>query len=79
MHRRAMSLLKKSQGAAVVEYAPIARLLTTLDEDAESKLKRKFEIAYFICKQKLSFAKMGPLCALEEKHGVDLGSGHKND
>ena len=78
MHRRAMSLLKKSQGAAVVEYAPIAKVLTTLDEDAESKLKRKFEIAYFICKQKLSFAKMGPLCALE-KHGVDLGSGHKND
>ena len=22
---------------------------------------------------------MAPLCALEEKHGVDLGSGYKND
>ena len=22
---------------------------------------------------------MGSLCALEEKHGVDLGSGYKND
>ena len=79
MHQRAILLFRKSQGAAVSEYAPIARMLTTLDTDAESMLKRKFEIAYFICKQKLSFTKMGPLCMLEEKHGVKLGSGHKND
>ena len=32
MHQRAMVLLnKKSQGSAVVEYAPIAKMLTTLD------------------------------------------------
>ena len=79
MHKRAMVLLKKSQGADVVEYAPIARMLTTLDAEAEMKLKRKFEIAYFLCKENLAFAKMSPLCALEEKHGVDLGSGYKND
>ena len=74
-----MVLLKKSQGSAVVEYAPIAKMLTTLDEDAERKLNRKFEIAYFLCKENLSFTKMAPLCAMEEKHGVDLGSGYKND
>ena len=51
MHQRAMVLLKKSQGSAVVEYAPIAKMLTALDEDAERKLNRKFEIAYFLCKQ----------------------------
>ena len=63
----------------MVEYAPIAKMLSTLDKDAERKLKRKFEIAYFLCKQNLPFTKMAPLCALEEKHGVDLGSGYKND
>ena len=40
MHLRAMTLLKKSQGSALVEYAPIAKMLSTLDDDAERKLKR---------------------------------------
>ena len=50
-----------------------------LDKDAERKLKRKFELAYFLWKQNLSFTKMAPLCTLEEKHGAELGSGYKND
>ena len=79
MHQRAMVLLKKSQCTNVAEYAPIARMLTELDAEAEMRLKRKFELAYFICKENLAFAKMGPLCTLEEQHGVDLGLGYKND
>ena len=31
MHQQTMVLLKKSQGSAVAEYAPIAKMLTTLD------------------------------------------------
>ena len=27
----------------------------------------------------MAFAKMGPLCQLEERHGVDLGQGYKNE
>ena len=45
-------------------------------------MTRKFEIAYAICKEGLALAimysKMAPLCDLEERHGVDLGSGYKN-
>ena len=26
-----------------------------------------------------AFAKMGPLCQLEERHGIDLGQGYKNE
>ena len=63
----------------MVEYALISKMLSTLDNVAERQLKRKFEIAYFLCKQNLPFTKMAPLCAFEEKHGVDLGSGYKND
>ena len=37
------------------------------------KMKRKFDIAYLIAKHNLAFTKMGPLCELEERHGVDLG------
>ena len=36
-------------------------------------MKREFDIAYLIAKHNLAFTKMGPLCELEERHGVDLG------
>ena len=35
-------------------------------------LQRKFDTAYFITKKKLLFAKMKPLCGLEERHGAGL-------
>ena len=31
------------------------------------------------CKQRLPFTEMGPICSLEEKDRVNLGSGYKND
>ena len=68
------------QGLAnVYEYAPIAKALHTLDDAAASRTKRKFDIAYLIAKENMSFAKMAPLCHLEERHGVDLGHGYKNE
>ena len=50
-----------------------------MDPDMERKVKRKFEIAYMLCKEGLAFTKMGAVCELEEKHGVDLGVGYKNN
>ena len=41
--------------------------------------KRKFDIAYTIAKENMAFSKMGALCELQERHGVDLGSGYKNE
>ena len=70
--------LRKSQSALVTDYSPIARALCTLDTSTEMKMTRKFEIAYAICKEGLAFCKMAPLCELEERHGVNLGSGYKN-
>ena len=40
---------------------------------------RKFDITYLIRKEQLAFTKMAMLCELEEKHGVDLGPGYKNE
>ena len=81
MHTRAMSLFKKQQSSSVLEYAPIARALTNLPMDERSKqgTKRKFEVSYMIAKEKFALTKMQPLCNLEEKHGVDLGPGYRND
>ena len=41
--------------------------------------KRKFDIAYMITKQNMTFSKMAPLCELHERHGVNLGNGYKNE
>ena len=78
MHRRAMAIFGKEQSSGnPIEYAPIARAL--LDDAAAAKVGRKFEITYLICKEHVAFAKMESLCQLEVRHGVDLGSGHKNE
>ena len=79
MHARAMSLFSKSQGKPVTEYAPIVKALNFLDAVTEQRLKKKFDIAYFICKQRLAFSKMGPLCELQARHGVDIGSNYTNN
>ena len=43
------SELRKSQSRSVTEYAPIAKALSTLHNDAEEKKPvKKFEIAYII-------------------------------
>ena len=78
MHTRAMSLFKKQQSSSVLEYAPIARALINLPMDERTK-KRKFKVSYMIAKEKIACTKMQPLCDLEEKHGVDLGPGYRND
>ncbi len=79
MHKRAMHLFKKSQSKSIVEYSPIARAFSSLDSSTEEKIKRKFDIAYCLCKENLSFSKMASLCDLEIRHGVDLGTGYKNN
>ena len=70
MHKRSMMLLRKSRSRNV-EYAPITKALSTLDLDTASKMKRKFEIAYMLCKEGLAFTKMEAVCELEEKYGVN--------
>ena len=77
MHQRAMLLFRKSQYSNATEYTPIAKALSSLDASSEQRLKKKFEIAHLLCKQSLAFRKMVTICELEEKHGVDLGSGYK--
>ena len=78
MHHYAMQLLKKSKSTDVTEYAPIAKALNTLDAATERRVRKKFEIAYCISKENMSFTKMDAICELEELHGVDLGQGYKN-
>ena len=81
MHSRAMLLFKKQQSSSVEDYSPIARSFaqSSMDKATLDQTKKKFDIAYMMAKEKMAFTKMKPLCELEERHGVRLGSGYKND
>ncbi len=75
-HTHAMNLLKKEQaeasGSGCSSYAPIARALSKLPNEEMEQLRRKFDIAYFVALEKLSFRKYPRLCELEAHHGVTI-------
>ena len=81
MHARAMLLYKKQRSSNICKYSPIAQSLSqsTMDASTRDRMKRKFDVAYLIAKEKLAFTKMAPICELVERHGVDFGAGYKND
>ena len=50
-----------------------------MDKATEEMLKKKFDLAYFLAKEGIAFNKMKAFSQLEERHGVALGDGYKND
>lgn len=73
MHLQAILLLKKSSAKDVTDYAPITRVLRSIDFSTEERVKKQFEIAYMLCKESMSFSKIITICDLKQYHGVDLG------
>ena len=71
----------KTQAPSPLEYAPIAKAFAhdNLDPATKERLVKNFEIAFFLAKEKLPFTKFLPLCEMEVRHGVQIGSGYKND
>ena len=67
MHKRAMILYKKEHSTNVCEYSPIATALLSpsMDEVTRSRLKRKFELAYLIAKEKMPFKKWNHFVTLK--------------
>ena len=55
-HARAMSLLKKEQAVSAGEgpssYSTIARSLNRLDSQEKERLRKKFDISYFVATEK---------------------------
>ena len=81
-HTHAMLLLKKEQsraaGLGVASYAPIAQALSKLPVEEKGRLRKKFDIAYFMATEKLPFTKYPAICELEARHGVELGISYLN-
>ena len=52
----------------------IYQSIAAMTERDREQLKKKFEIAYFVCKEELPVSKYEKIIQLEEKlHGVDIG------
>lgn len=79
MHHSPMTLLKRETSTDVRSYAPIAQSLYHIDKVTEETLTKKFDIAFFMAKEGIAFNKMNALSMLEERCGVALGEGYKND
>ena len=61
MHAHSMVLFKKQHARDITEYSSIAAALLhlrTMDETTQARMKRKFDIAYMIAKENMSFTKM---------------------
>ena len=80
-----MSLCNKESGASsVLEGASSSGIckfvqLQGLSEEHKDRLRRKFDIAYFVAKNKLAFSKYPSICELETRHGVDIGTAYINE
>jgi len=57
----------------------VCTLLQRLSEDSKDRLRKQFDIAYFIVNNKLAFSKYTAICKLEACHGVDLGTSYVNE
>ena len=57
----------------------IAQMLNAIPQLEKEQIKLKFDIAYFLAKEKLSFANFPKLCELEARHGVSIGNAYTND
>ena len=63
MHKRSMILLRNSRLSDVTQYTQVAKALSTIDPDTESKLSCKFEVAYTCCVRKAWPSQRWQLCA----------------
>ena len=64
-HRAAQA---KSSNQPITSFAPVARSLLNLGDT---------DVCYMMAKEGLAFEKYVPICELEERHDVDIGTAYK--
>ena len=82
-HVHAMSLfneeIQRRKGVSVSATAPIVVALNTLGDEERARLQKKFDIAFFVLKEKLPFHKYPSICELQARHGVNIGNAYTNE
>ena len=80
MHKKAMDLLKKSESNYSIQATSIAKALHRIDSATLHTMRKNLILLIiFIARKGLPFTKMAPLCQLEERHGINLGAGYKQN
>ena len=79
-HTPAMALLKREHarksGSDPTSYVPMLNRISDAEKD---QLRHKFDIAYFMDIEKISFRKYPQFCEFEARHGVAIGSAYTNE
>ncbi len=82
-HVHALNLLRRessrTQGQSFLQSTVIGKALSSLSESEKAKLRCKFDVAFFIAKEKLSFKKYPQLLKLEARHGISLGTTYMSE
>ena len=65
-------------GQGPSSYSAIARSLNRIENEDSERLRKKFDISYFVATEKLPFVKYPSICELEQRHGVDIGTTYEN-
>ena len=78
-HQEAVRLYHRHCKTAGRERQPVDKSQKTIPhsmaglmQKTREQLAKKFDIAYFVCKEEMPFTKYEKLVTLESKHGVDL-------
>jgi len=50
-----------------------------MPENTKINLRKKFDIAYFVATQKLTYGKYPAICDLEKQHGINVESTYLNE
>ena len=81
-HQAAMSYKRKETARKrrepVTDYSEIARSFK-MKPETKARMMKKFEICYFLAKENFPFVKYPSICALEKRHGVELGEAYSTD
>ncbi|CAB3993296.1 zinc finger 862-like [Paramuricea clavata] len=82
-HVHAMNVQNKefarSEGKSLVpREAPIIQALENLSNEEQERMKIKFDVAYLVATEQMAFSKYPSICALEIRHGVDIGQSYLN-
>ena len=79
-HQAAMNLMRtataKAHNQPIQSYAPVARALLTIDDAEKARMMKKFDVCYVLAREGIAFRKYPPICALEKRHGIELGTAY---
>lgn len=79
LYKREYAKADKAGACCSYDTSPIATALNKLPDLERSQLHVKFDLAYFIARERMFFRVYPKLCELETRHGVMVGTTYTNE